>query len=817
MENPRELKSEDLYTYCNLSDQDFVTTNDLEELHSFIGQDRVIDAVRFGIKMKKDGYNIFALGPDETDKKNLIRHYLRQSALHDDDVGDWCYINNFKEHHKPKILRLPAGKGVELRDTMSKLIDDLPSILTTAFESEEYQNRKQVIDEQNKDEENELFSQISEKAQDKGFALLRTPAGFTFAPLKDDEVMSPEDIQKISDDEREEMERVVEELQKDLQRVLRQMPGRQRGMREQKRELNKEIALYTIKDIFDDVRKRFTEIAEVQEFLDDVQNDIVENVKDIIGSQQAGGGLLSYIQGQQSMDTGNYPPDEHPVLIRYRINVLVNNSELKGAPVIYEDNPTYKNLIGRIEYRAQLGALMTDFNLIKAGALHRANNGYLIVDARKVLMEPFAWEGLKRVLKSGKLRIESPGESYGLISTVSLEPEPVEINVKVILLGERFLYYLLCTYDPDFKDLFKVEADFNDEMDRNTKNQLLYAQMIADMVKEYNLLPMDKAAVARVIEHSSRLVNDKEKISIQTHNIHDLLRESNHWAEDNKHEKIQSEDVQKAIDQQKYRSGRIKDIVQETIRRNTIFVDTSGEKTGQINGLSVLMIGKSIFGRPTRITARVQLGKGEVIDIEREVELSGPIHSKGVMILSGFLGERYGNQKPLSLKASLVFEQSYSGVEGDSASSAELYVLLSAISGVPVKQCFAVTGSVNQHGEIQPIGGVNEKIEGFFDICNQRGLTGEQGVLIPESNVKNLMLRQDVIQAVEQGTFHIYPVQTVDQGMELLTGMSMGERNEQGQYPGDTINHKVEDRLNTLVERRMFYLGMHEHDGRKWE
>jgi lon-related putative ATP-dependent protease len=815
MENPRELKSEDLYTYCDLSDQDFVSSNEVEELHSFIGQDRVIDAVRFGIKMKKDGYNIFALGPDETDKKNLIRHYLKQSALQEDDVGDWCYINNFKEHHKPKILRLPAGKGVELRDTMSKLIDDLPSILTTAFESEEYQNRKQVIDEQNKEEENELFSQISEKAQEKGFALLRTPAGFTFAPLKDDEVMSPEDIKKISDEEREVMERVVEELQKDLQRILRQMPGRQRGMREQKRELNKEIALYTIKDIIDDVRKRFTELAEVQDFLDDVQKDIVENVKDIIGSQQSGGGFFSFLQGQQSMDSGNYPPDEHPVLIRYKVNVLVNNSELKGAPVIYEDNPTYKNLIGRIEYRAQLGALMTDFNLIKPGALHRANNGYLIVDARKILMEPFAWEGLKRVLKSGKLRIESPGESYGLISTVSLEPEPVDINIKIVLLGERLLYYLLCTYDPDFKELFKVEADFNDEMDRNASNKLLYVQMIADMVKEYKLLPMDKAAIARVIEHSSRLVSDNEKISIQTHNIHDLLREANHWAEDNEHEIIQSGDVQKAIDQQVYRSGRIKDKVQETIRRNTIFIDTSGEKTGQINGLSVLTIGKSIFGRPTRITARVQLGKGEVIDIEREVELSGPIHSKGVMILSGFLGERYGNQKPLSLKASLVFEQSYSGVEGDSASSAELYVLLSAISSVPVKQCFAVTGSVNQHGEIQPIGGVNEKIEGFFDICNQRGLTGEQGVLIPESNIKNLMLRKDVIQAVAQGKFHIYPVKTVDQGMEILTGLRMGERNDQGQFPSDSINYKVEDRLNTMAEQRMLYSGM--HDGRKWE
>lgn len=810
MEKVKELASKELYSYCNFKDATFESSDDLKDLEGFIGQDRVISAVQFGLQMKKDGYNIYALGPDETDKKNLIQYYLKKNALEEDNAIDWCYIYNFKDHHKPKILKLPIGKGKELRKMMSKLIDELPSVLTTAFESEEYQNRQQIIEEESKDEETKSFNELNNKAQEKGFALLRTPAGFTFAPLKDGDIMSPEELQDLSEEQQKKMEETIRELQKELQKILRQVPSWQREMRERKKDLNREIAGYAVKDMIDDIRNHFTEEKEVQIFLNDVQKDIVENVRDIIGKQQ-GSSFLSFLQQPNLGETSG--GDDYSILGHYNVNVLVDNSELKGAPVIYEDNPTYKNLIGRVEYRAQLGALTTDFNLIKAGALHKANGGYLIVDARKVLMEPFAWEGLKRVLKSGKLRIESPGEAYGLISTVSLEPEPIDLNVKIILLGERLLYYLLCTYDPDFKDLFKVEADFEDEIDRDEDNQMLYARMIAEMCRENELKPFKKEAIARVIEYSSRLVSDNEKMSIQTHNILDLLREANYWAETEKHKLTQRSDVQKAIDQKIYRSSRMRDHIQETIRRKTIYIDTRGSKIGQINGLSILMIGKSFFGHPSRITARVRLGKGEVINIEREVELSGPIHSKGVLILSGFLGQRYALQKPLSLSATLVFEQSYGGVDGDSASSAELYVLLSAISGIPIKQSFAVTGSVNQHGEIQPIGGVNEKIEGFFDVCKQRGLTKDQGVLIPKSNVKNLMLKQEVIQAVQEGKFHIYPVETVDEGMEILTGIPMGKRDEQNRFPEHSINFKVEEQLSRLAERRLAYSGW--YNGRK--
>jgi lon-related putative ATP-dependent protease len=431
-----------------------------------------------------------------------------------------------------------------------------------------------------------------------------------------------------------------------------------------------------------------------------------------------------------------------------------------------------------------MGALLTDFNLIKPGALHKANGGYLILDIRKVLLQPYAWEGLKRAMQAGQIRIESVGQMLSLISTVSLEPEPIPLDVKVALFGDRLLYYLLWHLDPEFGELFKVEADFEEQMDRDGKNQLLYAQLIGTLARKDELRPFDRGAVARAIEHSARMVGDAEKLSTQMRNITDLLREADYWAGETGNGAVTAADVQRAIDAQIYRSDRLQERVQEAILRETILIDTEGEEISQVNGLSVIQLGNFSFGRPTRITARVRLGKGEVVDIEREVELGGPIHSKGVLILSGFLGARYAGERPLSLSASLVFEQSYGGVEGDSASSAELYALLSAIAEVPIKQSMAVTGSVNQHGQVQAIGGVNEKIEGFFDVCKARGLTGEQGVLIPVSNVKHLMLRQDVVKAVDAGQFHIYPVEMVDQGIEILTGVPAGERDEEGELSG---------------------------------
>jgi lon-related putative ATP-dependent protease len=491
-----------------------------------------------------------------------------------------------------------------------------------------------------------------------------------------------------------------------------------------------------------------------------------------------------------------------PLFRRYQVNVLVDHGQSQGAPVVYESNPTYDNLTGRIEHMAQMGALVTDFNLIKAGALHRANGGYLILDARQVLLQPYAWDGLKRAIRAREMRIEPLGQALSLISTLSLAPQPVPLDVKVVLIGERLLYYMLYQLDPDFGELFKVEADFNEEMPRTPENNRLYARLIVTIARREQLRPFDRGAIARVIEHSARLSGDAEKLSVHLLSISDLLREADYWASVAGNGAVTAGDVQRAIDAQIHRADRLQEQVQDQIRRGTILIDTTGARVGQVNGLSVVGLGHYAFGQPSRITARVRMGEGKVVDIEREVELGGPIHSKGVFILSSFLGARYAAERPLSLSASLVFEQSYGSVEGDSASMAELCALLSALAQVPVKQAWAMTGSVNQHGEAQPIGGVNEKIEGFFDVCRARGLTGEQGVIIPASNVQHLMLRHDVVEAVQAGQFHVYPMRTVDDAIELLTGVPAGERDAEGNFPEGGINQRVEARLIELAEKQ---------------
>jgi lon-related putative ATP-dependent protease len=801
------LTPEQLYTRCDPTQFDFETTDELKELDQIIGQERVINALEFGVHMQKDGFNIYALGPNETDKRHIVQKYLEKVAAEHSIPSDYCYIFNFDDASKPNMITLPAGKATELRKAMDKLTEDLDTTLTAAFESEEYQNRRQAIEDEVKQQQGQTFNDLQQKAQNKGLALVRTPAGFTFAPVKDGEMMSQQDLQELSEEEHKELEEKTESLQEELQKILRQMPSRKRELRERFRELDKEIATYAIKDIIDAIRDQFSAFDEVLEYLDAVQKDIVENVDELTNQGQQG---MPMFQGMQQEEMGS--PQENPMLRRYKVNVIVDNSDTQGAPVVYEDNPNYKNLIGRVEYQAQMGGFTTDFNLIKAGALHRANGGYLILDARRVLQEPYVWEGLKRVLKSGKIKIESPGEAYGLISTVSLEPEPCDLDIKVVLLGERMLYYLLCEYDPEFQSLFKVEADFDDDMIRGEDTHQQYARLLGNIVRERDLKPLGREAVARVIEHGARMVSDQERLSTHTTEIVDLLMEADFWAFKENREIIAASDIQQAIDSQKYRSGRIRDKIQEAIERDSIYIDTKGKKIGQINGLSVLNIGNSIFGRPSRITAKVQLGKGDVINIDREVDMSGPIHSKGVLILKGLLGARYGIDQPLSMSASLVFEQSYSGVDGDSASSTELYSLLSAIGEIPLKQNIAVTGSINQHGEVQPIGGVNEKIEGFFDVCQQDELTGDQGVIIPASNVKNLMLREDVIEAVRDNKFHIYPVEHIDQGMSLLTGMPMGERQDDGSYPDDTVNGRVNSRLQAFVEKRKELLKAQVHE-----
>jgi lon-related putative ATP-dependent protease len=747
----------------------------------------------------------------------LMRRFFEERAQNEPAPSDWCYVKNFEDDNVPKAIELPAGIGVQFRDDVDELVEQFHTALSAAFESEEYQSRRQSMMEEFGEKQQQGFEDLQRRAREENVRLIRTPAGLAVAPVRDGEVLSPDEIQELSEEEQQRLQEKVEEMQEELQGILRQVPGWQREMRQRLDELNREMANLAIGALIDEVREKYSDYPDVVEHLDAVQEDVVENAENFLPQQ---GGQQGGLQQQlQEMLQGGDPQGRQAMLQevlmrRYKVNVIVDNSETRHAPVIYEDNPTYQNLIGRIEHMARFGALMTDFHLIKAGALHKANGGYLLLDARKVLTEPYAYEGLKRAMDSGKIRIESLGRQLSLISTVSLEPEPIPLDVKIGLYGNRMIYYLLTQFDPEFAELFKVQADFHEEMDWDEENQQLYARLIGTMVHEAELQPFDRGAVAQIIEHSARMVGDSEKLSTKGEIVGDLLREANHWAKENSNGVVTAEDVQRAIDAQIYRAGRLRERMQEAILRDTILIDTEGEEVGQINGLSIIALGGFMFGRPTRITARTRMGKGEVVDIEREVELGGPIHSKGVLILAGFLGARYAEEKPLSLSASLVFEQSYGQVEGDSASSAELYALLSSLARAPIRQSMAVTGSVNQRGQVQAIGGVNQKIEGFFDICKGRGLTGDQGVIIPQSNVKNLMLRQDVIDAVKDGEFQIYPVQSVDEGIEILTGVPAGERGPDGNYPEGTINYKVEQRLGELAEKRSeFGKGAKEEEG----
>jgi lon-related putative ATP-dependent protease len=814
MTTVQPLEADVLYTHTDIDKFDFQTTDDLSELALAIGQPRAVEALRFGVSIRQEGYNVFALGPSGTGKRSMIRRYFEENAANEPVPSDWCYVYNFKERNRPCAIQLPPGRGRAFRDDMDNLVEELRSSLSSAFESDEYRTRRQVLEQEFQGEQEKSLEGLQERARHRNLALLRTPGGLVFAPMRSGDVISPEELQSMSDEERKELEKTIEEFQAELQQIVQKVPQIQRQIRERLKELNRSFINYAVGDIISDLRQRYAEFPEVIDYLHEVEEDVIQNANDFLAGdddEQAGGG-----QNPMAALMARARAAQQNPLQRYRVNLLVDNSALQGAPVIYENNPTFQNLTGQLEHQAQMGALVTDFTLIKPGALHRANGGYLILDARKVLMQPYAWEALKRALQSCTLRIESIAQMLSVISTVSLEPEPIPLSVKVGFYGDRLLYYLLSQHDPEFLELFKVQADFDEVMDRSQDNQSLYACLIARLVRENNLRPFDRSAVARVIEHSARLVGDSEKLSAEVQSVANLLREADYWAgvsydqepsrqdgsqNGSQNGVVTAADVQKAIDQQVYRSDRLRERVHETILRDIFLIDTQGEKVGQVNGLSVLTLGSFSFGRPSRITASIRFGKGEVVNIEREVDMSGPIHSKGVLILSGFLGSRYAVDRPLSLSASLVFEQSYSGVEGDSASSAELYALLSAIARVPIRQNFAVTGAVNQHGQVQAIGGANEKIEGFFDVCKARGLTGDQGVLIPRANIKHLMVRQDVIDAVREGKFAIYPIDNVDQGIELLTGIPAGEPGEDGLYPPDSINGLVHARLKELAEK----------------
>ncbi len=789
------LTPEQTYHAADVNRFPFASTADLQQETDFVGHARALEAMQLGIAIPKEGFNLFLTGPAGTGKFTIVRRLLEERARTENVPGQWCYVNNFASPDTPSALRMPKDRGVALREDMATLVEDLRSAVPAAFESENYRARKHVIEQELKERQDNAFAELAEEGRQKGVALMRTPTGIIMAPMRNGQVMEAQEFDQLPEEEHRRIEATTGELEKKLQSVLLQFPKWAHEVREKIRELNGEVASFAVGHLIEALNQKYADLPHVVSFLGDVRKDVIDNVDEFLTPPEHP--LAALMGGRAPWLSGE------PVFFRrYQVNVLVEENGQSGAPVIYEDHPTYQNLIGHVEHISQMGALSTDFTLIRGGALHRANGGYLILDALKLLSQPYAWDALKRSLRSSQIRIESLGEMLGLISTITLRPEPVPLAAKIILVGERMLYYLLSSLDPEFMDLFKIVADFDDEMDRNPETEQRYAQWIGTLARKENLLPFDPSAVARVIEHRSREAGDSEKLQGLRRSLRDLLQEADHWARQSGHALVAAADVQRAIDAQIRRKDRVRERYLEETLRGTVLIDTEGERIGQINGLSVVMLAGLSFGHPSRITARIRLGKGEVIDIEREVELGGPIHSKGVLILSGFLGGRYAVDQPLSLQASLVFEQSYGGVEGDSASAAELFALLSALSGLPLKQSFAVTGSVNQHGQIQPIGGVNEKIEGFFDLCKARGHLRDQAVIIPQSNVRHLMLRRDVVDAIREGRFRIFAISTIDEGMELLTGVPAGERDDSGVFPEGTVNRRVEDRLIELAEKR---------------
>ena len=784
-----------LYRRCDPKQFSFQTTSELDEFYEIIGQERAVEAIRFGIGIEHEGFNLFALGANGTGKRTAVYQFLSQRVEGKPTPNDWCYVHNFSQPHKPKAIQLPAGRGVTYRDDMKRLVDDLATVIPAAFSSEDYTSKKKVIVEQLKQKETDALDALKAEAEAKGIAFIRTSSGIAFAPLFKGEVISPDAFLLLPAEVKEVMEQEVNNLQDKLQEIMGLVPQWHREMQKQLKQLHDEAAAVAVNPLFAELSQQYAQLPGVIAFLTDVKKDVIEHVDGFVESEDT---TITSLMGT----SGQKPIRQEGMANRYDVNVIVNHAETTGPPLVYEDQPSYMNLVGRAEHVQQNGVFITDFTLIKPGVLHQANGGYLVLDARKLLLQPYAWEGLKRALRAREIRIESLGQLYSTISTVSVEPEPIPLDVKVVLLGERSLYYLLHQYDPDFGELFKVAADFEDDMERNAENNLAYARLIGALARKEGLRHFDQAAVARVIEFSARLAGDAEKLSTHMQTISDILREADYWAGEECGEVVTAVNVQSAIDAREYRAGRLRERIQESIVRETLLIDTEGAVVGQINGLSVYSLGNTAFGKPSRITAQVRLGKGEVIDIERQVEMGGPLHSKGVMILSGFLGARYAAERPFSMNATLVFEQSYGGVDGDSASSAELYALMSVLADVPIKQSFAVTGSVNQRGQVQVIGGVNEKIEGFFDLCQARGLTGDQGVLIPKANMKHLMLRQDVIEAVEAGQFHIYSISHVDQGIELLTKMEVGQLDVNGDYAAESINGRIVSRLIKLAEKQ---------------
>ena len=794
------LRMDEFPNCCHPDQFKFKTTDELPVLTEIIGQDRALEAIRFGLDIDNEGYNLFVLGPPGVGKFTALNQYLNKAAQPGPAPSDWCYVNNFRDESKPILVELPAGRGQVFRDDMHHLVEDLKNAIPQAFDSDEYKARVQVIETDLQSKQGKAFAEMQELADSQHIRVLQAEGEISFIPQIEEKDITPEVFEKLSEKAQQELEKNVDTLREHLRNIVqRLLPSWRKEARERFLKINNETTMEAVGLYIESLSKKYADLPQMLEYLSDVQQDIVANAVDF---RPAPGGPGMVMGMGAGMGAGMEGAATRNPLARYQVNLMLDSSESSGKPVVYEEHPSYANLVGRIENRAVMGTLVTDFTLIKPGALHRANGGYLILEASKLLTQPYAWEALKQTIYKKELRLESLEQALSMASTVSLEPQSMPLDVKVILLGDRRLYHMLYAYDPDFAELFKVPADFEASLDRNPENDELYARMIATIVQQKKHKPFDRSAVAATVQQSMRYTADSEKLSTHMRSIADLIAEADYWAGKADRKTVSGDDVRKAIETQVERIDRVRDQVHEGILRDSIMIDTEGAVVGQVNGLSVLQLGNFSFGQPSRITATTRLGDGRVIDIARETDMGGPTHTKGVFTLSSILGARYGQKQPMALTASLAFEQNYGGVDGDSASTAELCTLLSSLAQTPIKQCFAITGSINQLGQAQAIGGVTEKVEGFYDICKARGLTGEQGVLIPKQNVENLLLRHDVLEAIEAGQFSVYPITTVDDAIEVLTGIPAGEADAEGDYPPDTINGRVQARLQQMAELR---------------
>ncbi|HVW28057.1 MAG TPA: ATP-binding protein [Polyangiaceae bacterium] len=767
---------------CDPETLGFRTTEELEDPENPFGQERATKALRLAIDIRQPGYNVYALGESDLGMHETVRGILLEHAASQPAPPDWVYVENFARPGEPRALSLPSGTGSRFLADVQKLVDDLRVAVPAAFETREYATKLEEIQQESQDRHQALFGEIESAGAARGVAVIRSPTGVVFAPMRDKEMLSPQEFEALPDDEKEKRRNAVADLQKDLAERLKELPRIHKELRDRVRELDRNVMSYVVDNAVDELTRKFADLPAVVAHLEALRADVIARAADFRREREEDENSLAGLRMDRRFT-------------RYAVNVLTDNKDARGAPVVYEDSPTYDRLIGQIEHYAELGNLITNFSLIKSGSLHRANGGYLVLDAHKVLTEPLSWTALKRALRSGNVDIESLSHRMGFSSSESLRPQPIPLDVKVVLLGSREVFYLLSEHDPEFSELFKIEADFEDAVERAPETERALARTIAMLARRDGVRPLAVGAVARVVEEASRLAGDGRKLSTSVRRLFDLVQQAEQRAKRAERAEITPEDIDGAVATQISRRDRFREKLLEAVTRKAILLDVRGRKIGQVNGLAAMSAGEFTFGRVARITATARMGEGRIIDIEREVELGGPLHSKGVLILTNYLAQRYARQYPLSLSASLVFEQSYSGVEGDSASLAELCALLSALAEVPVSQSIALTGSVNQLGQVQAIGAVNEKIEGFYDACRALGAEDVQGVIVPRANVEHLMLRDDVAEAAARGRLRIYPVDTVDDAMEILTGTSAGKPDENGESPEGTLGYVIEQQL----------------------